>query len=251
VGLGYSGENLAREYGFDFTAWAARYGEGALQMLVQRLGDSDPYPVVLTAVNHVAVWSPSSTDTAVPGVVRLQLTYTVDNVVVESAIYTGTVHDALTVSSDPPDPYETWLDTLTELAATTIENAQAAANSAQSAASAKTAAEDAQTAAESAEASAISAAGAASSAADDAEDYATLSKSYAVDDTGVRQGEETDNAKYYSEQAATSATAASNSAASAYDSAATATQIAGTIDGKVAIATNAANAAAGSASEAA
>src|SRR5574344_1724694 len=41
---------------------------------------------------------------------------------------------------------------------------------------------------------------------------ATLAKSYAVGGTSSRTGEDTDNAKYYKEQAATSATSASTNA---------------------------------------
>lgn len=44
-------------------------------------------------------------------------------------------------------------------------------------------------------------------------DYATMAKSYAVGDTGSRDGEESDNAKYYSQQAATDRAAAEAAAA--------------------------------------
>lgn len=47
-------------------------------------------------------------------------------------------------------------------------------------------------------------------AAQDAAMSATLSKSYSVGGTGTRTGEDTDNAKYYSEQAAAAAKALEN-----------------------------------------
>ena len=50
-------------------------------------------------------------------------------------------------------------------------------------------------------AAAISAAAAASASAASVGDIADLSKSYAVGGTGIREGEDTDNAKYYKEQA--------------------------------------------------
>lgn len=53
----------------------------------------------------------------------------------------------------------------------------------------------------------------------DAENAATLSESWAVGGTGTREGEGTDNAKYYAEQSAGSAESAENSATSASDSA--------------------------------
>lgn len=55
----------------------------------------------------------------------------------------------------------------------------------------------------------------ASQAAEDAEDYAVLSRSYAIGGTGTRTGENTDNSKYYSEQAGTSATDAQTAEATA------------------------------------
>lgn len=54
--------------------------------------------------------------------------------------------------------------------------------------------------------------------ASNAEKYSNLSKSYAVGDTGVREEENTDNSKYYSEQSQTSASSASSSAIAAKNS---------------------------------
>lgn len=52
----------------------------------------------------------------------------------------------------------------------------------------------------------------ASNSANEATDQATLSKSYAVGGTGIRDGEDVDNSKYYSEQASTSASTATTKA---------------------------------------
>lgn len=49
--------------------------------------------------------------------------------------------------------------------------------------------------------------------------YANEAKSYAVGGTGTREGEDTDNARYYSEQASASATGAAGSAETAAESA--------------------------------
>lgn len=66
----------------------------------------------------------------------------------------------------------------------------------------QTRAETAAAEAEEAQRLAEEAASAAASGASDAQDYSTLSKSYAIGNTGERSGENTDNSKYYSEQAA-------------------------------------------------
>lgn len=93
-----------------------------------------------------------------------------------------------------------------------VTDAQAAATNAGlsataaagSASSASTSASNASGYADNAEQSAEDAEGSATSAsgsADDASDSATLSESWAVGGTGTRQGENTNNAKYWSEQA--------------------------------------------------
>lgn len=56
-------------------------------------------------------------------------------------------------------------------------------------------------------------------------DYARMAKSYAVGDTGYRDGEQTDNAKYYAEQAAISEENASTSANTAVSAASDATEV--------------------------
>lgn len=55
----------------------------------------------------------------------------------------------------------------------------------------------------------------ATTSSNSAYDNAKLSQSYAIGGSGVRDGEDTDNSKYYSEQASKSATASANSASTA------------------------------------
>ena len=92
-------------------------------------------------------------------------------------------------------------------------------HAASSASSASTSASTATTKASQASTSASTA----STAATTATNQATASKSYAVGGTGSRSGENTDNSKYYKEQAASSASSASSSSSSASTSATTAT----------------------------
>lgn len=89
-----------------------------------------------------------------------------------------------------------------ETAQTKAETAQSMAETAQSAAeTARSGAETAQTAAQSSANAAEASANTAETKATEATNQALLSKSYAVGGTGARTGEETDNAKYYCEQA--------------------------------------------------
>lgn len=89
-----------------------------------------------------------------------------------------------------------------ETAQTKAETAQSMAEAAQTAAeTARSGAETAQTAAQSSANAAAESADTAGAKATEATNQALLSKSYAVGGTGARTGEETDNAKYYCEQA--------------------------------------------------
>lgn len=90
----------------------------------------------------------------------------------------------------------------------------------------------------------------AASSASTANDKAILAESYAIGGTQTRGGENSDNAKYYKEQAAISATSASGSASTASGSAATAATAAQTATEKATEATGSASAAATSATNA-
>ena len=106
-------------------------------------------------------------------------------------------------------------------AATSANNASSyaneAANASTSAAASASAANTSATNAAGSATNAANSATSASSSATTATQKATLAESWAVGGTGTRTGENTDNAKYYSQQASTSATSAHNDANSASD----------------------------------
>ncbi|MBQ6398432.1 MAG: hypothetical protein IJI06_09855 [Oscillospiraceae bacterium] len=168
LSIGYVGEAGARPVSFDFSAWAAEYGAGVLQLLLQRPGDAQPYPVYLSIEGTTATWTPTDTDTEKTGQGQAQLVYTVGGIVVKNAIFRVLIAPSLGAAGDPPEPYETWLERLTELAAETQQSALDAAGSAaeaeqsaEDAAAAKTDAETAKTAAETAATNAGTSAGSA------------------------------------------------------------------------------------------
>ncbi len=115
--LGRQGENGVRQICFDVSAWLAEYGDGAVALLAQRTGDDAPYPVTLTAADGEATWTVNSADTAYSGTGRAELRLTADGVLKKSKIY-GTVVDAALAppSAEPPDPYDTWLDDMMDIA---------------------------------------------------------------------------------------------------------------------------------------
>lgn len=112
VTIGFSGENEVSEVVFDYSSWATLYGDGNLTLIIIRPKDDEPYPVDLTAGNddHTAVWTVSETDTEYCGIGSAQLIYTVDDQVKKSAIFDLTINRSLPASTNPPDPYQTWLD---------------------------------------------------------------------------------------------------------------------------------------------
>ena len=199
--LGLQKENNVRFIEFDCNPWIADYGEGVAVIYAQRKGDENPYPVPLVMEDGIATWTVSSTDNAVNGKGKAQLEYIVGDAVKETKIYPTLVSKSLgAAGEDPPDPYDTWLDTLGGYTANImqsvgqvedlVEDATAAKNAAEEARDdtqnlydladdAKTAAELAQTRAELAQAAAEQALDAAQTAQENAEGFADEAESHA------------------------------------------------------------------------
>lgn len=55
--LGYQNENLARAVTFDFSAWAAEYGDGVLTLAYIPAGSEISYPMELTVEGTVGTWT--------------------------------------------------------------------------------------------------------------------------------------------------------------------------------------------------
>lgn len=188
--IGRRGENEVTEVVFDFSEWQTEFGNGVIDLFVKRNGDSAAYPVVLSVDGTVATWIVTDADTAVVGSGKIEFVYTVDQKVAKSAIFPFYVgEDIGQASSEPPDPYESWIETLTELGTETQANAQAAAQSASDAADSA--------------ASASESAGQAEDSAEDAEAWAVGERN----GEPVSVGDETyeNNAKYWAEKAKTDA----------------------------------------------
>lgn len=139
--IGHETENVARALTVDFSAWAAEYNTGTLQILFQPPGADRPYAVVLTRDGTTATWKPSETDLAEAGTGAVQIIYTVEDVRVKTSIIPVMVEPSLGVEIDPPEGWTSWIDQLTDLAAVTEQHA---ANAAESAEDAEDSATDAQ-----------------------------------------------------------------------------------------------------------
>jgi len=220
--IGRRGENEVTTVAFDFAEWQTEFGSGVVDLYVKRFGDESAYPVVLTIDGTVASWLVTETDTNVAGYGKAEYVYRVDGKIAKSAVFPFFVaEDIGQPASEPPDPYESWLEQLTALGAETEANAQAAEQSAENAAqSAEDAAESAASvegAVEQAEA-ARDAARAAQTASEAARDAAQTAQASAESSATAASGS-ADSAAGSATAAASSASDASASASAASDSA--------------------------------
>lgn len=125
--LGRRGEHLARRILFDVTDWQAAYGEGTVQMLVQRSQDERPYPCAVSVRNGIARWDVRAVDVAVVNKGRVELQYCVGDTVVKSDIYRTETMEAIgEVGSVPPNPEKDWVETVLQAARDAEQSAQSA-----------------------------------------------------------------------------------------------------------------------------
>ena len=115
LNLGRQGENLAREFEFDFSMWKEQYGEGTISLIAQRCTDDTPYPVAITIEGNKAIWTVTNADTAFVGTGKCELRYTVDEVIVKSATYRTKVAPSLSGELQPaPEPQIDWVEKVLE-----------------------------------------------------------------------------------------------------------------------------------------
>ena len=237
IRIGYEGENIVTQIDFNLRMWIDEYGLGGAVLLVLRHGDTEAYPVPLVIEDGIASWVITKTDTAKVGRGAIQLKYVVGEKVKKSPIFDVSCLNALDDSDTVPDPYDSWLATLTDLStlvtakvAESLVNAdiaQMAANISAQAASTKaseasTSAQTATTKASEATASAQSAASSAQTATDKAtlasQKAAAASESASIADEAKTTA--INNAQLSvtkADEARNSATAAANSATSAQE----------------------------------
>ena len=181
--LGKVGENLATKVIIDASEW--QDGSGTFQLLVKR-ADEELFTATIEQENGVVTWLIPAAEIGAAGYGEIELNYLVDEVKMKSARVDTRVFSSIEIDSLPPNGL-TW----SQLVLAAIQDARNAAEEAQSAEQAS------------------------DKSADDSAESAKLAESYAKGGTSTRTGEDTDNAKYYKEQAAQSATTAGNKATEA------------------------------------
>lgn len=186
--LGKTGENLAATVRFPVASWIEAHGIGTFQLLVKRNGDVYPYPAeVLLADETYVLWNITESDVANPGYGKCELQYFVDNILAKSWTWVTKVVQSLDdTEEDPPEPYESWVQSVLAAGSAAQASAVSADASADRAEAAADRAEDARDAAiEAAESAGISASNAQNYEAQSAinaqaAEYAARTMSYAT-----------------------------------------------------------------------
>ena len=151
--IGRRGTYETEQVVFDVSWLIDTYGEGTATLLVKRPTDATAYPVSATLDGNNLTWIVSETDTSYKGHGECEIFWYVNGGLAKSCICGITIlRDIGETTETPPDPYETWVETLTALGAETLQNAQDAEAAQTAAETAQGKAEDAQEAAEAFEA---------------------------------------------------------------------------------------------------
>lgn len=117
--LGRCGEHGSRRVIFDIGDWVSAFGPGKAQLLAQRAGDPHPYPCAVHQNGNTVVWEIASSDVACPGQDgRCELIYLIGDNVAKSQIWTTVVYKSLGSGGEtPPEPWQSWVDQVTQVAA--------------------------------------------------------------------------------------------------------------------------------------
>ena len=125
--IGVQGENGVTQVQLDFSPWSNEFGSGELSVEILRFGDVIAYAVEPDVSGTVAIWTVSDVDTGVAGIGAAGFVYRVDGKVKKSVTFrTLVTRDVGGPVGDVPDPYDSLIRHIEELAAQTEENADKA-----------------------------------------------------------------------------------------------------------------------------
>ena len=121
LSLGRQGENLARQVVFDIRDLESLYGSGTVEVIHQRPGDAQPYPLAVQRDGTLVTWDVTATDTEMSAATanerygKCELRYAVGDVLVKSETWRTYTADALgTPAPDAPEPQKAWVDKVLE-----------------------------------------------------------------------------------------------------------------------------------------
>lgn len=208
IWIGWHAEQNARQIAIPLEE-RRLWPDAFVSLIALRPGERQPYLVANIAVNgDQLIWTPDGYDMQKAGLGSAVILYTQDadgkTILGKSAPYKVTVGQTIpgTESAEIPDPYESWVATITAAAAQAAQSAADTADSADDAEAAKIAAQTAQAAAETARSGAEDAQAAAEAAEAGTHADALSAEGFAV---GEQEGEPVqpgspyyqNNAKHY------------------------------------------------------
>lgn len=133
IELGRQGEHGVREIWFDLTYLINSYGEGTAILSYVRPTENAPYIVNASQEDNRLVWTVDSTDTAIDGIGKCEIRWTVGGDLAKTIIYRTMVKQSLTgekPDSGEEDWYDKMIDYIDDKVVDSQEYAQAAAQSA-------------------------------------------------------------------------------------------------------------------------
>ena len=117
--LGRLGENNARTLRFDIAGILEEYPGAAFTLLNRRARDAAAYPVPREQVQleeNAILWTVASSDLLYEGIGQCELIAGDGDVIYKSIIYQTRVEAALDGSGTPPEPWESWVQEVTDAA---------------------------------------------------------------------------------------------------------------------------------------
>lgn len=205
IWIGWNAEQNARSVEIPLEErelWPDAY----VSLIVVRPLETQPYLASNISIDDdVMTWIPDGYDTQIAGNGSCVVLYTqdVDGTVIlgKSAPFRVVVGNTIpnTEQAEIPDPYESWVATITASAASASQSATDAESAKTDAESARDDAVTAKENAQTAQGLAEDAKDVAVTSAETSGEYATMSESWAIGGTGSRTGEDTDNTKYWAE----------------------------------------------------
>ena len=131
LSLGREGENLARQVVFDIRDLESLYGSGTVEVIYQRPGDAQPYPLAVQRDGTLVTWDVTATDTEMSAATanerygKCELRYYAGETLAKSQIWRTWVESAMDTPSEtaPPDPEQGWVE---QVLATGVAAQQAA-----------------------------------------------------------------------------------------------------------------------------
>lgn len=120
LSLGRQGENIARKVVFDVRDLESLYGPGDVEVIYQRPGDAQPYPLAVQMDGTLVTWDVTATDTEMSdGYGKCELRYYVGETLAKSKTWLTWVEPALPTPSEtaPPEQEQGWVDKVIEAGA--------------------------------------------------------------------------------------------------------------------------------------